>query len=664
MFASAARSTAAFRGAFRPSAAFPSARQASTTTTTASPFNGDRKQALVWLTKAAAGSALLGYGLSNYVATDDRVNAVVVAAQKKAEELGFLSVAHAFSTADHGLHPPHYHWEHSKPWKTYDHAAIRRGFQVYKEVCSACHSMEYIHYRNLVGVSHTSDEAKALAEEYEYTDGPNDQGEMFQRPGKLTDAMPAPYPNEEAARAANGGALPPDLSCISRARHGEEDYIFSLLLGYVDPPAGVVVREGLHYNPYFPGGAIAMARALYDEVVEYEDGTPNNASQLAKDVSVFLSWASFPEHDERKKMGVKTIAISTILLGLSIWWKRFKWSYIKTRKIVYKPGKFDEDAGYGEASSGREEKEMTWSLFFFTCMILADAGLGRLFFPVPGSDERKLNSSRKLAADSVIYDLEDSVPMNRKGAARELVFQALEQYDIGKTEKTVRINAVGSGLEIDDLNVVLRSKYVDALVVPKVQSAKEIEFVSRMIDSIAPESSRANIRIIVCIESALGVMNIREIAQADPRIDGLLFAAEDYAADTGLMRTSGRTEFIYARQRVATAASAYGLQAIDMVCVDYQNNEILDAECREGREWGFTGKQAIHPNQLDHIQRVFSPSEKDVERANKIVDGYHEHQKKGIGAFNLDGKMIDMPVVKWAERLLAKSKMMTAKSAV
>ncbi|KAI9094708.1 cytochrome C1 family-domain-containing protein [Phlyctochytrium arcticum] len=264
------------------------------------------------------------------------------ALKSKMEELGLelpVTVAHAFSTVDHGLHAPHYPWEHQKPWKTFDHAALRRGFQVYKEVCSACHSMEYVHYRNLVGVTHTEAEAKELAAEYEYKDGPDDKGDMFMRPGKLTDTMPQPYPNEEAARAANGGAYPPDLSCIVRARHGEEDYIFSLLLGYCDAPAGINVREGLHYNPYFPGGAIAMARALYDEVVDYEDGTPNNASQLAKDVTAFLAWASYPEQDERKKMGMKTLAICGTLLGFAIWWKRFKWSYLKSRKIVYKPGK-------------------------------------------------------------------------------------------------------------------------------------------------------------------------------------------------------------------------------------------------------------------------------------------------------------------------------------
>jgi ubiquinol-cytochrome c reductase cytochrome c1 subunit len=151
--------------------------------------------------------------------------------------------------------------------------------------------------------------------------------------------MPRPYANDEAARAANGGALPPDFSCISRARKGEMNYVFSLLTGYCEPPAGVSVREGLHYNPYFPGGAISMARPLYDESVEYEDGTPNNASQLAKDVAEFLQWASYPEQDERKAMGIKAMLVTTGLLGLAVYWKRFKWSYIKSRQVVYKPQK-------------------------------------------------------------------------------------------------------------------------------------------------------------------------------------------------------------------------------------------------------------------------------------------------------------------------------------
>jgi len=157
-----------------------------------------------------------------------------------------------------------------------------------------------------------------MAEEHEYTDGPDDQGEMFQRPGKLADYMPAPYPNEEAARAGNGGALPPDLSLIIKARHGGADYVFSLLTGYIDPPAGVEIREGMNYNPYFPGGAISMARVLFDGLVEYDDGTPATTSQMAKDVVTFLAWAAEPEHDQRKQYGIKAVIIFSTLFCLSL----------------------------------------------------------------------------------------------------------------------------------------------------------------------------------------------------------------------------------------------------------------------------------------------------------------------------------------------------------
>ena len=172
-----------------------------------------------------------------------------------------------------------------------------------------------------------------MAEEVEYQDGPNDQGEMFQRPGKLSDYLPPPYPNEEAARAANQGALPPDLSLIVKARHGAADYIFALLTGYVDPPAGLELREGMNYNPFFPGGAISMARVLFDGVVEYEDGTPATTSQMAKDVATFLNWAAEPEHDERKQIGIKAVIMFSTLTLLALYTKRYKWAPIKTRKV-------------------------------------------------------------------------------------------------------------------------------------------------------------------------------------------------------------------------------------------------------------------------------------------------------------------------------------------
>lgn len=215
--------------------------------------------------------------------------------------------------------------------------SVRRGYEVYKQVCAACHSMRYIAYRNLIGVSHTEAEAKAEAAEIEVRDGPDENGNMFMRPGKLSDYFPNPYANEEAARAANNGPFPPDLSYITSARHGGEDYIFALLTGYCDAPAGVVLRDGQYFNPYFPGGAISMAQALYNEVMEYSDGTPATASQLAKDVSTFLKWAAEPEHDDRKKMAIKAIGMFSLILAISFYLKRHKWTVIKSRKIAYVP---------------------------------------------------------------------------------------------------------------------------------------------------------------------------------------------------------------------------------------------------------------------------------------------------------------------------------------
>jgi len=254
-------------------------------------------------------------------------------------QLPFVGIVSASGLAEAGLHPASYPWSHKGLLDSFDHASIRRGYQVYREVCAACHSLDRIAWRNLVAVSHTVDEVRAMAEEVEYEDGPDDKGEMFKRPGKLSDYMPPPYPNEEAARAANANALPPDLSLIVKARHGGADYIFSLLTGYIDPPAGVHIGEGLNYNPYFPGGAIAMARVLFDGVVEFPDGTPATTSQMAKDVVTFLNWAAEPEHDDRKKIGLQALILLGSLTIMSVYLKRYKWTPLKTRKIFYNPPK-------------------------------------------------------------------------------------------------------------------------------------------------------------------------------------------------------------------------------------------------------------------------------------------------------------------------------------
>ncbi|KAL3309535.1 iso-1-cytochrome c [Cichlidogyrus casuarinus] len=249
---------------------------------------------------------------------------------------GIAVIATPVLCDDHGLHVPHLPWSHDGAISSYDHRSVRRGYQVYKEVCAACHSMKYITYRQLIGHVLTEDEAKADAAEKNFIDGPDDNGKMFERPGRITDAIPSPYANDQAARAANNGALPPDLSFIAKGRHGKEDYIFHLLTGYYEAPAGVTVSDGQYYNPYFPGGGIGMARALYDDMIEYEDGTPASTGQMAKDVATYLTWASDRNHDQRKRVLSKAVVLLSLLTIIAGIYKRKRWSVLKSRKIVYK----------------------------------------------------------------------------------------------------------------------------------------------------------------------------------------------------------------------------------------------------------------------------------------------------------------------------------------
>merc|ERR1712168_37452 len=240
------------------------------------------------------------------------------------------------------LHAPHLPWSHSGNFDSLDHASIRRGYQVYKQVCAACHSMRYLAYRNLVDISHTEEEAKKEAEEIQTLDGPDEAGNMFMRPGKLADYFPRPFANDAAASAANNGAIPPDLSFITLGRHGGEDYVYHLLNGYCDPPAGIELREGQNFNPYFPGGAIGMGAPLYNEIIEYDDGTPATQSQLAKDVCTFLTWAASPEHDMRKKLSIKVLGFLSLTFGVAWYIKRHRWSVLKSRKLVYTPKKYEQ----------------------------------------------------------------------------------------------------------------------------------------------------------------------------------------------------------------------------------------------------------------------------------------------------------------------------------
>ncbi|MGO3929430.1 cytochrome b N-terminal domain-containing protein [Rhodopseudomonas pseudopalustris] len=245
--------------------------------------------------------------------------------------------------------PPSLEWSFAGPFGTFDRAQLQRGYKVYKEVCSACHSMKYVHYRNLTepgGPGFTVEQAKAFAAEAApIKDGPNDSGEMFDRPRRLADPFPSPYPNEAAARFSNGGAAPPDLSVITKARSYERgfpqflidlvtqfqeqgpNYVAGLLRGYEDtPPEGFVLPDGAYYNKYYPGHAIKMPQMLMDGVVTYDDGTPNTADQLAKDVTAFLMWAAEPHMEARKRLGLQVMIFLALLTGLLYFTKRRVWA--------------------------------------------------------------------------------------------------------------------------------------------------------------------------------------------------------------------------------------------------------------------------------------------------------------------------------------------------
>ena len=220
-------------------------------------------------------------------------------------------------------------WSFKGIFGVFDRASLQRGYQVYQEVCSGCHSAQHLSYRNLSekgGPEFSVEEAKAIAAQFEVEDGPNSDGEMFMRPGRLSDKFVKPYPNVEASTAANGGAYPPDMSVLAKARKGGADYIYSLLLGYEEPPAGFEIDEGVYYNKYMPGNKIKMTAPFSDGLVEYSDGTQATTAQMAKDVTTFLVWASEPHLESQHKMGFKAIIYLIILLTLVYMSKQKVWS--------------------------------------------------------------------------------------------------------------------------------------------------------------------------------------------------------------------------------------------------------------------------------------------------------------------------------------------------
>ena len=224
-------------------------------------------------------------------------------------------------------------WTFKGLFGKFDRASLQRGYQVYTEVCAACHSMKYLSYRNLSekgGPEFSLAQAKAIAASFEVTDGPNSDGEMFNRPGKLSDKFVMPYENVKAAEAANGGAYPPDMSVLVKARGGGVDYIYSLLQGYEEAPSGMILDKGVHYNKYMYGNKIKMSAPLSDGIIEYSDGTNASVEQMSKDVTTFLMWAAEPSLEARHQMGFKAIVYLIILTILVYFSMKKIWSRIET----------------------------------------------------------------------------------------------------------------------------------------------------------------------------------------------------------------------------------------------------------------------------------------------------------------------------------------------
>ncbi len=281
----------------------------------------------------------------------------------------------------------------------------------------------------------------------------------------------------------------------------------------------------------------------------------------------------------------------------------------------------------------------------------------RAILYMPGTDWRKIEKSTTLEVDSVCMDLEDGVALNRKEEGRETVARALQTLDFGGTEKLVRINAIGSGLELDDLEAVV-PHIPDGIIIPKVNSADDVRWVAEQIGGIEKDipNLKERLPILAIIESAKGIVNLREIAESDERLQALIFGAEDLAGDIGAVRTPEGMEVFYARSAVVTYAAAFNLQAIDMVATDFKNLGALVQNSRQGVELGFQGRQIIHPNQVEPIQRAFTPTDDEIEKAKGLIEAFDKHQKGGVGAFEIDGKMVDMPMLRAAEIVIAKAR--------
>ncbi len=280
----------------------------------------------------------------------------------------------------------------------------------------------------------------------------------------------------------------------------------------------------------------------------------------------------------------------------------------------------------------------------------------RALLYMPGDDWKKITKSITLGVDCICMDMEDGVAINKKAEARVTIAKALQELDFGKSEKLARINSVGSGFEKGDIEAVLPF-HPDGIAIPKLEDIKQIQWASEIIEAAELKHGWPvnSIRVLVGVETAKGILNLKEIA-SHPRLDAIIFGGEDYAASVGATRTKDAVELLYAREATVAACAAFGIQAIDIVAIDFKDIAALRAESEFGAQLGFLGKQIIHPAQVEPVQTAFTPNDEAIAYAKRIVETFEAAQKSGAGAYALDGKMIDMPLVKNAQKVLDRAK--------
>jgi len=281
----------------------------------------------------------------------------------------------------------------------------------------------------------------------------------------------------------------------------------------------------------------------------------------------------------------------------------------------------------------------------------------RALLYVPGDDDHKIQKALTLDVDSICLDLEDGVAINSKQKARETISKALQSLDFGRSERLVRVNPVDSAFFNEDLEQIL-PLHPAGVVIPKVTHPGQIEFASSYITTFEQSNNwlAGSIILIAIIETAQAILNLKSISAADPRLKALIFGAEDYAIDIGAQRSEAGWEVFYARSTLVTHCAAFNLGAIDMVEIDFQDLEKLRAQSVQGCRMGFTGKQVIHPNQVDIVQDAFTPSDSEIDQAKTLILEFNQHQAQGRGAFAKEGKMIDAPLVSAAKSILARAR--------